>query len=83
MEFVKLEKELLQKLRDRGYNVLVSNQPLNDDVLIYWYPERVDDVCEYVVGLDGTPFNEPNILVIQDALDNIDEGDLVGMVWVQ
>lgn len=85
MRFEKLTYCQLKILKSKGYNILTSNQKLTDAQVV-WFPERVDDVCEYLIGLDTngqiTPLNEPNILVIQDALDNIREEDLIGEVFI-
>lgn len=78
MQFEKLTHTNLRKLKELGYNILSSNNNLADDTVI-WYPERVEDVCEYVFEVAD---QEPTLLVIQDALDNISEDDLIGNVLI-
>jgi len=47
-----------------------------------WYAEKVVGIWKYLDDLAGVPFQEPNILVIDDALQNIRDEDLRGSVWV-
>lgn len=81
MEFVNISFEVLRKLKEQGYNILASNNDLYDEEVI-WYPEKVDNVFEYLIGLDinGESNLEPNLLVIDDALLNINEQELRGIV---
>ncbi|WP_148910034.1 hypothetical protein [Sphingobacterium allocomposti] len=68
-------------LKDKGYNILKSPLPLdNEDPT--WYAEKVDDIWKYLDDLAGAPFQEPNVLVIDDALQIIRDEDLRGSVWV-
>jgi len=81
MQFVRLTHSVLRQLRAKGYNILKSPMPLdNEDPT--WYPEAVGDIWDYLDDLTVIPFEEPNILVIDDALENIREEDLIGAVWV-
>lgn len=85
MKFEKLTHEQLNILKSKGFNILTSNNSLTDEKVI-WFPERVPDVWEYLLELDCNhkmiPLQEPNILVIQDALDNIRNEDLIGEVFI-
>lgn len=85
MQFEKVTHSLLQRLKSRGYNVLTSNNELVD-YEIYWYPERVDSISNYIVQLIqhgyGPPLNRPMILWIEDALHNLREYELAGLVFV-
>ena len=82
MQFVKLTHTVLWGLKAKGYNILKSPLPIdNEDPT--WYPEKVDDIWKYLDDLAGVPFREPNVMVIQDALENIEDGDLIGMVWIE
>ena len=80
MEFVRLTHSVLRDFQRQRYTILKSPMSIDSDDPT-WYPERVDDIWKYLDDLAGVPFQEPNILVIDDALENIREEDLVGMVW--
>ncbi len=81
MQFVRLTHSVLRDLKKQGYNILKSPVPI-DNGNPSWYPEKVEDVWGYLDDLAGVPFQEPNVLVIDDALQNIREEDLIGSVWV-
>lgn len=85
MRFEKLTKSQLKILKSQGYTLLTSNQNLTDEK-VYWFPERVADVMEYLLALDTSgkfvPFKEQNLLVIDDAIENIREEDLKGEVFI-
>ncbi|QBQ41097.1 hypothetical protein E2P86_07990 [Sphingobacterium psychroaquaticum] len=84
MQFVRLSHKVLEQLKEKGYNILTSNNPVSHENPV-WYPESVPDVWDYLIGLDVRKISvikEPNILVIQDALDNIRDEDLRGVVLV-
>lgn len=81
MKFTALNYKTLTTLKKRGYNILTSNNNLTDET-VYWYPEKIQDLDNYLVGLIPPPFQEPNLLVIDDALNNIDEQDLIGLVLI-
>ncbi|TDQ79602.1 hypothetical protein [Sphingobacterium yanglingense] len=78
MQFENVSKALLKELLSKGYNILTSNNMLSSDI-VYWYPEKVEDVQQYI---ETNANEEPTLLVIQDALENIREQDLVGLVFV-
>jgi len=82
MQFVRLAHSVLRDLKKQGYNILKSPVPI-DNENPSWYPEKVEDVWEYLDSLTVVPFQEPNVLVIDDALENIRDEDFVGMVWVK
>ncbi len=86
MQFVKLTHYVLRSLRDKGYNILRSTSPLSSENPS-WYPDTVDldDFMHWENNefrLLNVPLEEKHLLVIEDALKNIDEGDLIGEVWV-
>lgn len=81
MKFVRLTHDVLHLLKSEGYTILQSPMPLTS----YdpsWYAMRVDDVWEYLDRLMCEPFAEPNIIIIDDALNSHNEV-LVGSVFVQ
>jgi hypothetical protein len=81
MKFVRLTHSVLRDLKRDGYTILRSPMPIdNEDPT--WYAEKVTDVWGYLDDLAGVPFQEPNILVIDDAIENIKDEDLRGSVWV-
>lgn len=85
MEFKKVKHVLLNKLKQKGYNALTSNNELSDRQ-IYWYPEEVDNVNQYIDKLTNrgyrAPLNQPMILWIQDAIDNLRDYELAGVVFI-
>ncbi|WP_164112291.1 MULTISPECIES: hypothetical protein [Sphingobacterium] len=85
MEFKKVTHVLLNKLKQKGYNALTSNNELSDRQ-IYWYPEEVDNVNQYIDKLTNrgyrAPLNQPMILWIQDAIDNLRDYELAGVVFI-
>lgn len=80
--FVRLTHPVLMKLKMRGYNILRSTSPLSSENPT-WIPDKVDmdkfldlyskELLKYTV-----PMNEINLLVIDDALNNIRNEDLYG-----
>lgn len=83
MEFVQLTRFVLLALRSKGFNVLTSvNGVSHDDPT--WIPARIEDIDAFLSEkIEHTPFQEKAILVIDDALENISEDQLIGMVWVE
>jgi len=81
MRFDKLTTAILNNLHAQRYSILTSSNSLNKDT-IYWYPETVSNLELYVMELDSTPLQEVNILVIEDALRNIKQEDLLGLVFI-
>lgn len=75
MRFVKLDIKILQVLYRQGYNILRSVNTI-DDENPSWIPDKVEDVFEYVLEMDP----EFALIVISDALMNIDPDDLRGDV---
>lgn len=82
MGFVRLTHDLLRDLKSQGYNILHSPTPSSSDDLA-WYPERVDDIWNYLDHLMCTPFQEPNIIIIEEILRNINQENLAGSVWLR
>ncbi|MDR6734150.1 hypothetical protein [Sphingobacterium sp. 2149] len=88
MRFAKLTHSVLKELQSKGYNVLIAPYDCEDSENITWKAIAVPNVFDWLVALDcegitTIPFQEPNILVIQDALLNIDEEDLKGSVFIE
>ncbi len=88
MRFAKLNHSVLKELQAQGYNVLIAPSNCEDSENITWKAITVPNVFEWLVALDcegitSVPFEEPNILVIQDALNNIKEEDLRGSVFIE
>lgn len=79
MQFEKLTQDNLRILQSQGYNNLTSNNQFTDDKVI-WFPEFVKDVWEYLLRVSG---DEPTMLVINDALQNIEDEDLFGEVFME
>lgn len=87
MQFEKLTHAVLINLKKEGYNILRSTSLLTDEDPT-WYPDKVDLDLFFDLGSDeiariSTPMEEINLLVIDDALQNIRDEDLIGMVWVE
>ncbi|WP_400263274.1 hypothetical protein ACFX5U_09550 [Sphingobacterium sp. SG20118] len=86
MQFAILTQTLLLQLKSKGYNLLTSKNTVDDENPT-WYPEKVDDVWEYIVDLDSegkfVPLQEPAILVIDDAIKNIEDWQLIGEVFIE
>jgi hypothetical protein len=88
MKFEKITHNVLKELLAQGYNVLIAPSDCEDSDNITWKAITVPNVFQWLVALDcegvtSIPFQEPNILVIQDALDNIQEEDLKGSVLIE
>lgn len=82
MKFVKLTKEVLLDLKRQGYNILTSVNTVDDDDPTYT-PVRVDDVWGYLDQLAVVPLSEPEIIVIDGALENYSDDMLRGMVLIE
>ncbi|SKB39157.1 hypothetical protein SAMN05660841_00221 [Sphingobacterium nematocida] len=84
-QFKKVTHGLLNELKQQGYNALISNNELSDPQ-IYWYPEEVDNVHQYIIELINrgyrAPLNQPMIMWIQDAIENLSEYELSGIVFI-
>ena len=86
MKFVKLNHMVLQYLKDNGFNILTSVSPLESENPS-WVPDKVDlvdffDVCSIQIERRSVPVEELHLLVIDDALKNILNKDLIGQVFV-
>lgn len=77
MQFVKVTHSVLRELKKQGYNVLKSVNTVADDSPTFT-PIYVSDLWNYLESLDS----EDAAVVIDDALENIRDEDLVGMVWI-
>ncbi|MCI0922630.1 hypothetical protein IP023_14870 [Sphingobacterium rhinopitheci] len=82
MHFDRLNIRLLQNLKKSGYNILTSNNR-SDHEAVYWFPEKVDNVNDYLSGRHGTKVSnlEPTILIIDEALENMEQQYLYGYVF--
>lgn len=86
MQFVKLTHSVLRELKLKGYNILRSTSKLsNDDPT--WMPDTVDldaffDLGSLEIERISTPMEELHLLVIDDALKNIRDEDLIGSVFL-
>ncbi len=78
MQFEKLSHEALRELIGRGYNILSSNDELWDKNVV-WFPETVADVKDYLMQVAD---EEATLLVIDDALNNLEEEELIGDVFM-
>lgn len=83
MQFDKLNIRLLENLKKAGYTILASHNNLFKET-VYWFPEKVDDISDYLLdlGLSGELSNDPSILIIDDAINNIKEQHLFGYVFL-
>ena len=66
---------VLERLKNEGYNVLISDNTVDDELQVYT-PIKVEDVWNFLEGLDG----EQACLVINDVLTTFDESTLHGKV---
>lgn len=88
MKFVKVTHGVLRKLQSQGYNVLIAPSDCQDIENVTWKAISVPNVMDWLVGLDcegwtNIPFQEPHILPIQEALDNIENEALFGSVFME
>ena len=69
MQFDRLNIRILKKLKKSGFTILSSNNKVYDET-VYWFPEKVDDLDNYLTELEtsGELKSDPFILVIDDAL---------------
>lgn len=86
MKYVTLTRKVLRGLRDQGFNILRFTSLLSSENPS-WYPDTVDldDFMHWENNefrLLNIPFEEKHLLVIADALDNINADDLIGEVWI-
>ena len=82
--FIRLTHPVLMKLKMRGYNILRSTSPLTSENPT-WIPDTIDldkffDLDSDSLAHISVPMNEVHFLVIDDALDNIRNEDLFGVV---
>lgn len=75
MRFVKLNIRVLYVLEKMGYTILRSVNSIDDENST-WIPEKVEDIFDYIIKMDC----ENALIVISDALINIDPKDLKGDV---
>ncbi|QQT61004.1 hypothetical protein I6I97_17540 [Sphingobacterium multivorum] len=88
MRFEKVTHSVLKELQRNGYNVLIAPADCEDNSNVTWKAIAVPNVMDWLVALDcegitSVPFQEPNILVIEDALNNIRDEDLFGSVFIE
>lgn len=77
MKFVRLNHRILQKLKDQGFKIIRSSDKSNPDDPT-WYPEKVSNLWDYLAVLGP----EERVLIIDEALEKIDDSAFVGMVLV-
>ena len=84
IQFEKITHKILRILKEKGYNVLTSNN-LRTDAEIYWYPEQILSIAKYRFNLNDRGYKlalaTPMIIRIQYVLDNMKENELHGMVY--
>lgn len=83
MRFEKLNHNNLKHLQSKGYSLLISNNKLSDETIV-WFPEKIDNLSEHLSDFDVLDTNaelEPSILLIQFAIDYMSEDELVGDVF--
>ncbi len=88
MRFEKVTHEVLRDLKDKGYNLLIAPSDVEDCENVTWKAIKVPNVMDWLVALDcegitAVPFQEPNILPIDEALNNIDNNTLFGSVFIE
>ncbi len=84
MKFEKLTKAILFKLKEQGYNTVIHNRNISG-ICITWFPESIENIYDYIASLcslGAIVYEKPNILVIDDGIENISEEYLVGYVFV-
>ena len=87
MHFEKLTHAVLRRLKMQGYNILRSPSLLTNEDPTY-FPDTVDlekffDLDSDEIARISVPMQELHLLVIDDALKNIDDEQLTGMVWME
>jgi len=88
MRFEKVTHSVLKELKRKGYNVLIAPADCEDNSNVTWKAIAVPNVMDWLVALDcegitAVSFQEPNILVIEDALNNIHDEDLFGSIFIE
>lgn len=78
----------MKELQQKGYNILIAPSDCEDNSNVTWKAISVPNVMDWLVALDcegitAVPFEEPNILVIREALDNIADDALFGSVFIE
>lgn len=86
MKFVKLTNSVLIFLKSKGYTTLHSTAHLSNENPT-WIPYK-DDV-EKILDLDSeyiakisSPMDEVYFLIIEDAIKNIEDKNLIGQVFI-
>ncbi|MEN5085107.1 hypothetical protein ABE426_01420 [Sphingobacterium faecium] len=86
MKFVPLSIVILLKVKRTGYNISTSKNTVDDENPT-WYALTVADVNDYLLNLNCkgsiVRMEKSALLVINDALDNIDEEQLQGEVFIE
>lgn len=86
MEFVKLSHAVLQHLKENGYTILTSVSPISSENPS-WIPDNVDitdffDVNSRHIDRRSISIEKLSLLVIDDALVNIPNDNLIGQVFL-
>lgn len=82
MEFVRLTRTVLIELKSQGYNILTSVNTVDDEDPTYT-PVKVDSVWDYLDSIKAVPLSEPEIVVIDEAIDKYSDDMFRGMVWIE
>jgi len=82
MQFDRLNIRVLKKLKSSGFTILSSNNKIYEET-VYWFPEKVHDLSGYLEEMEsnGEKIKDSSILVIEEALENIDQVHLFGYVF--
>lgn len=82
MQFDRLNIRILKKLKNSGFTILSSNNKIYEET-VYWFPEKVEDLSDYLIDLQLSEErrSDPSILVIDEALNNIEKVHLFGYVF--
>lgn len=82
--FEKVTEALLKELWEMGYTILVSGNRVSVRCTV-WFPAYVSDVSNFILGLDQLgcmSFEEPNVLSIEALIQNFEQWEVVGEVFV-
>lgn len=86
MQFVSLTRSILLDLQSKGYNILTTKNTVDDSNPTY-YPITVPDVWSFLLRIDGDTRNMASqdlaILVIEEVLQNMEDGGLLGVVFIE
>lgn len=84
MKFEKLTRETLIKLKSEGYNLLVYNKKVST-LCVTWFPQSIENIYDHLINLSyegDVVFEKPNIIIIDYMIENAEENDLYGYVFI-